>query len=549
LTTIAPERPEIGVASGYSGFLELCERIDFTPEPHQRKIAKAALGSRELLVLLPRGNGKSAIAGALCVHHLLTHPEPRIYLAAASGDQARVVFEYARAAAEDIDGVVIRHLELRVPSGFLRVLASDAPKLHGIHPTLAVIDEMQAFKDGAVYEALRTGLLEDSKLWTITTAGQGAESPLGRLRARALAGSEVRHRGAFTAARNGALRLLEWAVAEDRDVTDSRVVKSANPASWISRAGLTEQRKALPETAFRRFLANQWVARMGSWLPPGAWQACANGKVEIPEGSKVWVGLDIGGARADTAIVWLDESFHIGCRIWSGDDALMDATAFLPELARRYRVVEVAYDPWRAQMLAKIAEAHRIKVTALPQSDSRMIPASRALHEAIVNGQLKHPNDPKLNAHVAAAVARHGRRGWRIDPSGARGQHRRTGRLGHVLRGPHGARAAADGGVLRLMPGSFCTVCRRRIPTGSRCAQHRTRSPSSRAWSQPGAPLIREQVLERDGRCVRCGATQELEVDHIRPVALGGKTTPENLRTLCRECHRASHKLAWMSPS
>jgi hypothetical protein len=264
LTTIAPERPEIGVASGYRGFLELCERIDFTPEPHQRKIAKAALGSRELLVLLPRGNGKSAIAGALCVHHLLTHPEPRIYLAAASGDQARVVFEYARAAAEDIDGVVIRHLELRVPSGFLRVLASDAPKLHGIHPTLAVIDEMQAFKDGAVYEALRTGLLEDSKLWTITTAGQGAESPLGRLRARALAGSEVRHRGAFTAARNGALRLLEWAVAEDRDVTDSRVVKSANPASGFPAPASpsSERRCQRPH-----FAASSQTSGLPAWAP------------------------------------------------------------------------------------------------------------------------------------------------------------------------------------------------------------------------------------------------------------------------------------------
>jgi phage terminase large subunit-like protein len=398
----------------YHAFLRLCEEIGFEPEAHQRKIAKAALESRELLVLLPRGNGKSRLVGTLAVHHLLSHPEPRIYLAAASRDQARVVFEYARATAEDIDRVVIRHLELRVPSGFLRVLASDAPKLHGIHPTLAVIDEMQAFKDGAVYEALRTGLLEDSQLWTITTAGQGAESPLGRLRARALAGSDVRHRGAFTDARNGALRMLEWAVDEDRSITDSRIAKGANPASWISRAGLTEQRKSLPETAYRRFHLNQWVARMGSWLPPGAWQECANGKVEIPEGSRIWVGVDIGGARADTAIVWLDETFHVGCRIWSGDEALMDATAFLPELAKRYRIAEVVYDPWRAQMLAKIAEAHRIKVTAFPQSDARMIPASRALHEAITQRRIHHPADPKLNEHVAAAVARHGRRGWRI---------------------------------------------------------------------------------------------------------------------------------------
>ena len=60
--------------------------------------------------------------------------------------------------------------------------------------------------------------------------------------------------------------------------------------------------------------------------PAGAWQACANGKLDLPEGSKIWVAVHIGGARADTAVVWLDEDFGVGCRTWSGDEALMDAS-------------------------------------------------------------------------------------------------------------------------------------------------------------------------------------------------------------------------------
>jgi hypothetical protein len=41
------------------------------------------------------------------------------------------------------DALIIRHLELRRPDGgFLRVLASDAPKLHGLTPSLAVVDEL-----------------------------------------------------------------------------------------------------------------------------------------------------------------------------------------------------------------------------------------------------------------------------------------------------------------------------------------------------------------------------------------------------------------------
>ncbi len=44
-----------------------------------------------------------------------------------------------------------------------------------------------------------------------------------------------------------------------------------------------------------------------------------------------------------------------------------------------------------------------------------MIPASAALPQAVVQGRVHHPDDERLNAHIAAAVARQGRRGWRVD--------------------------------------------------------------------------------------------------------------------------------------
>lgn len=54
-------------------------------------------------------------------------------------------------------------------------------------------------------------------------------------------------------------------------------------------------------------------------------------------------------------------------------------------------------------------------------------------------------------------------------------------------------------------------------------------------------PKLRHQVLERDGfRCCHCGASpkeRRLEVDHIHPVSKGGRTTLDNLQTLCRLCN------------
>jgi len=49
---------------------------------------------------------------------------------------------------------------------------------------------------------------------------------------------------------------------------------------------------------------------------------------------------------------------------------------------------------------------------------------------------------------------------------------------------------------------------------------------------------IRQTVFERDGfRCIGCGATDDLTLDHIYPWSLGGKDTVENLRLLCRSCN------------
>lgn len=50
---------------------------------------------------------------------------------------------------------------------------------------------------------------------------------------------------------------------------------------------------------------------------------------------------------------------------------------------------------------------------------------------------------------------------------------------------------------------------------------------------------MRFSIYEKDGyRCKRCGKkTNDLEVDHIIPIAKGGKSTYDNLQTLCHRCN------------
>lgn len=61
---------------------------------------------------------------------------------------------------------------------------------------------------------------------------------------------------------------------------------------------------------------------------------------------------------------------------------------------------------------------------------------------------------------------------------------------------------------------------------------------SGRARAVPLA--LRYRVLERDRRCLNCGATAEtakLHVDHKTPFSLGGRTIESNLQTLCADCN------------
>lgn len=55
----------------------------------------------------------------------------------------------------------------------------------------------------------------------------------------------------------------------------------------------------------------------------------------------------------------------------------------------------------------------------------------------------------------------------------------------------------------------------------------------------------REYISRKDriyilsiGMCIRCCATEDIQVDHVIPVCKGGKSNRENLQPLCGRCNR-----------
>lgn len=65
--------------------------------------------------------------------------------------------------------------------------------------------------------------------------------------------------------------------------------------------------------------------------------------------------------------------------------------------------------------------------------------------------------------------------------------------------------------------------------------EHLSAKPRRQAIPQD----VKIAVWQRDGgTCVECGSREDLEFDHVIPLALGGSNTMRNLQLLCAGCNR-----------
>lgn len=421
------------------GFRRLCGAVGLELEPFQRRIVREVFaGRRELLVLIPRGNGKTTLFAALALYHLLVVPRARVFLAASAVNQALVAYDVAVELTRSHPSVekVLRRLpgyrEIRNPKlhGTLKVLSSDADRAHGLQPTLALIDELHAHPKDDLYVALKTALGKrpEAQLVTITTAGYDEERVLHRLRAAYLEGRPepaVRGEPRLTVVRNEPANaaMFEWACRPDEDLADPGVVKRANPASFVTEGFLAEQvaSPGLPPWEFARYHANVWTPTFASWLPHGAWKQCFEVGVSIPEGVEVIVGVDVGIQKDTSAVVVLwqrdDLRWVVEAQVWKPPASGLDLAVVeqaLRDLADRFQVREVVYDPWAFRRSAEMLENEGLLMVEFPANNARTVPASARLFEAISRRELVHDGDPVLAAHVNAGVKVDTERGWRL---------------------------------------------------------------------------------------------------------------------------------------
>lgn len=425
-------------------------------------------GRRELVVVMPKKQGKSTLLGALALWHLLAVPFAEAIVVAAARDQAgillRQVTGFVRRSPQLRSRLKVVQREVRNDEldGRLRVLASDVDTVDGQLPTFVALDELHRHRRAELYAILRDGLgPRGGQMVAISTAGDDEESPLGRLRAAAYELPGLVRDGAHRRAVGGSFVFHEWALDSDDDVHDLTVVKEANPASWVTLDELRERHDSpsMTDWAWRRFTCGQWIQGEFGAFQALEWERCAMNGLTVPEGARVpYLGVDLGWKWDTTAIVpvwivgggWSEQRRQVRkpdpwgrgaayVREWVRDETPETAIVGAPrvlvppgdgsslpvetvfeacaEMAGAHTAPTFVLDPLAGgeQLAQRLdAELDDARVVTHSQANTAMCRASQRLAEMVASGRIRHPDDPTLNAHVLACGVRQVGEGWRL---------------------------------------------------------------------------------------------------------------------------------------
>jgi phage terminase large subunit-like protein len=333
--------------------------------------------------------------------------------------QAEILFRCARRMVElnpelaDRIQVFQRHLYVPHTDSLLVALPAEPGALQGYDPSLAIVDELHVVTD-EVFEAMSAaaGKRDRSLVLAISTAAAATESLMHRLLEQGREGDP-------------AFYLREFAAPPGCDLDDEDAWAVANPAlhDFLHVDALRTNVKTLRESSFRRYRLNQWVAHEDAWLPPRAWDDCADER-PIPDGEEVVLALDGSFSQDATALVACEigEVPHLDVAgLWEPPVGRPDwrvpivaVEDAIRAACRRWQVRQIVADPFRWARSLQILAADGLPVLEFPQSTQRMTPATTGLYEAVVNGTVTHSGDPRLARHVANATVRTDSRGTRI---------------------------------------------------------------------------------------------------------------------------------------
>lgn len=448
---------------------------------------------RKALITIPRKNGKTQLAAALALCHLVgpeAEQRGQVYSAAADRKQAALILKelvaFVRADEKLMKRIIIREhsktLEDVETGSTYEALSSDARKAHGLNVSFAIMDELAQWPKRDLYDALTTGGAARAEPLFVVISTQSHDknhvmSELVQYGQRVLDGTIP----------DDTFLPVIFAAPDDADPWSEETWFACNPALGDFRS-LEEMRaaaaeaKALParEPAFRLLYLNQPVDATARFLNARDWHACKRdmsgmlGQMTLMK-QRCILGLDLSSTTDLTALVayfpatgdllpwfWMpadnleeaERRDHVPYRLWVRQ-GFIEATpgraidkAFvvhrMAELTKDYAVQFCAADRWRLDEIRRLMAEAGVKIELLEfgQGWRDMGPAIDAIETAVLRKELHHPGHPVLDMCVANAVTV-------SDPTGARKlvKERQTGRIDGLV-----AATMAIGAAVKTAP-------------------------------------------------------------------------------------------------
>jgi phage terminase large subunit-like protein len=397
-----------------------------------------------------RKNGKSAKGSGLLLYMLTADGEhgAECYTAATTRDQARIVFDDAKAMAERSPGLRT-HLGLAILQHSLTVahssskatpLAAEGSTLDGLNVHFALLDELHAHKTRAVYDVIDTarGAREQSLLWTITTAGTDRA-------------------GICYERRTHVTKILERVVRDDRVFGIIYTLDDGDdhfdPSTWIKANPnlgksvqldemMAQARKAeaMP-SALNNFLTkrlNVWISGESPWMDMRAWERCSDPTLRIDDfaGERCWMGLDLAQKKDFAALCTVFERagvWHVFVRLYLNELAVQesgnahlsgwarqghvqvtdgDITDFdvvaddMRRHCRQFDVQEIAFDPALSMYFAGKLIEEGLPLVEIAQRAMFFTPPLIQVENLVLEKKLKFDGNPVMTWMVSNLVVK-----------------------------------------------------------------------------------------------------------------------------------------------
>jgi len=431
-----------GEWEGESFTLQTWQR-EFISELFGWKRADGTRKYRRAYLEVPRKNGKSTLAAGIALLLLYADGEAgaEVYSAAGDKDQARIVFDQAKAMVEEapvlrkVSKVWRYSITVEESRSSYKVLSADAFTKHGLNAHGVIFDELHAQPTRDLWDVLTTatGARRQPLVVAITTAGFDRESICWEVHEYA---RQVNEGIVIDNSFLGAI----YAADEQDDWTQEATWRKANPGYGVTVKPdyLAEEAKramASPsyQNTFRRLHLNQWTQQDVRWLDMRAWEACGGAvNAEALRGRPCYGGLDLASTTDLAALALVfppmveGEAYQVLMRFWTPQSSLLERArrdrapynawardgfltatpgdvidygrirADVEALAQVYQVREVAFDRWGAVQMSQELMAAGMTMVQFGQGFASMSGPSKDLERLVLQGKLAHGGHPVL---------------------------------------------------------------------------------------------------------------------------------------------------------